>query len=64
MTIWRMCITPWVPKAENTYSEYVIFIVFLLQQWLDERTSLLRCTDITCLVRLNKALCIAGLFPC
>ena len=26
MTIWRICIACWIPKATNTYSEYVILI--------------------------------------
>jgi len=37
MKIWRMRIARWVPKAINTLSEYVILIVFLLQQWLHGR---------------------------
>jgi len=32
MTIWRMCITCWTPKATNTDSEYVILTAFPLQQ--------------------------------
>ena len=44
MTIWRMRITCWIPKATDTHSEYVIFIAFPLQQWLQERVSLLRYT--------------------
>jgi hypothetical protein len=32
MTIWRMRIACWITKATNTYSEYVIFIAFPLQQ--------------------------------
>ena len=39
MTIWRMRIACWIPKATNTHSEYVIRIVFPLQQWLYERAS-------------------------
>jgi len=31
LTIWRMRIACWVPKATNTHSEYVIFIAFPLQ---------------------------------
>ena len=42
MTIWRMRIACWIPKATNTHSEYVILIVFPLQQWLHERASMLR----------------------
>jgi len=43
MTIWRMCIACWIPKATNTHSEYVIFIAFPMQQRLYERASVLRC---------------------
>jgi hypothetical protein len=42
MTIWRMRITCWVPKATNTHAEYVILIAFPLQHWLHERGSVLR----------------------
>jgi len=41
MTVWRMRIACWIPKAKNTHSEYVILIVFPLQQWLHERASML-----------------------
>jgi len=37
MTIWCMRIASRTPKATNTFSEYVILIVFSLQQWLYER---------------------------
>ena len=30
MTIWRMRISCWIPKATNTHSEYVILIDFPL----------------------------------
>jgi hypothetical protein len=30
MTIWRMRIAGWIPKATNTNSEYVIIVAFLL----------------------------------
>ena len=43
MTMWRMRIACWLPKATNTHSEYVILIAFPLQQWLHERASILRC---------------------
>jgi hypothetical protein len=42
-----------IPKATNTNSEYVIPIVFPLQQWLHERASLLRYTFTASLVYLN-----------
>jgi len=44
MTIWRMRIACWVTKAPNTCAEYVTLTVFPSQQWLHERTSMLRCT--------------------
>ena len=34
----------WITKATNTRSEYVIRIAFPRQQWLRERTSMLRST--------------------
>jgi len=52
MIIWCMHIACWIPKATNTYSEYVKLITFPLQQWLHERASLLRYTYIACLVEL------------
>ena len=42
MTIWRMRIACWIPKATNTHSVCVILIAFPLQQWLHERYSMLR----------------------
>jgi len=36
MTIWRMCIACWIPKATDTHSEYVILIALPLQQCLHE----------------------------
>jgi hypothetical protein len=32
MTIWRMRIARWIPKATNTHSEYVILSAIPLQQ--------------------------------
>jgi hypothetical protein len=40
MTIWRMCIAYWIPKATKKNSEYIIFIVFPLQYYLHERASI------------------------
>ena len=42
MTVWRMCIERYIPKATDTHSEYVILIAFPLQQWLHERALILR----------------------
>jgi len=50
MTIWRMPIAYWLSKATNTFSEYILLIVFPLQRWLHERALMLRYTYIACLV--------------
>jgi hypothetical protein len=41
-----MRIACWIPKATNTNLQYVILIAFPLQQWLQERVSLLRYMNI------------------
>jgi hypothetical protein len=48
--IWRMRIACWIPKAKHKHSEYVTIIAFPLQQWLQERASVLHYTYIDCLV--------------
>ena len=50
MIIWRMRIACWIPKATNTHTSFVTIIAFPLQQWLQDRASLLRCTYVACLV--------------
>jgi hypothetical protein len=50
MTIRRMHVAGWIPKATNTQSEYLILTAFPLQQWLHKRASLLRYTYIACLL--------------
>ena len=42
MTIWRMRIARWIPKATDTPSDHIIIIAFPLQQWLHERAGMLR----------------------
>jgi hypothetical protein len=42
MTIWRMRIACWTPKATSTHTDCVIVTAFPLPQWLDERASMLR----------------------
>jgi len=54
MTIWRMRIACWIPKATDIFSEYVTRIPFLQQKWLNERASILRYTYIACLVNSNN----------
>jgi len=41
MTIWRMRILCWMPKARSTHWEYAIITAFPLQQWLQEHASVL-----------------------
>ena len=48
MTIWRMSIACWVPKAINTPSEYVILVAFSLQKWKDDRACVLCYTSFAC----------------
>jgi len=54
LTVWRVNIAWWMPKATNTHSEYVILIAFPQQQRLHERHSVLRYTYIACLVLINN----------
>ena len=46
----RMRIACWIPQATNTHSECVIRITFPLQQWLYERTSILRYSTLPVLI--------------
>ena len=46
MTMWRIRFACWITKATKTHAEYVIIIAFPLQQWLQERASMLRYTCI------------------
>ena len=48
MTVWRMRIACWIPKAADTHTEYVILIVFPPQQWLHGRALKLRHTYSAC----------------
>jgi hypothetical protein len=43
MTIRRMCVACWIPKATNTYSGYVILIALPLQEWLHKRYMYIAC---------------------
>jgi hypothetical protein len=56
MTIWRLRFACWVIRTTNTHSVYVIFIDFLLQQWLSDGASILRHTYISSLVKLYATL--------
>jgi hypothetical protein len=50
MTVWRMRISRWIPKATNKQSQYLMLPAFPLQQWLHETSVILRCTYIACVV--------------
>jgi hypothetical protein len=58
LTIWRMRIVCWVPKATNTQSENVILIDFTGQQWLRDHASMLCYTYIACLVNTIRTVYI------
>jgi hypothetical protein len=50
VTIWRIRIACWIPKATNTRTCCVVLIVFPHQKWLYERVSMLCYACIDCLV--------------
>jgi len=50
MTIRRMCVSRWIPKATDTHSEYVMLIAFSLQQRLHELAPSVTLYYIGCLV--------------
>jgi hypothetical protein len=57
ITVRLMWISCLIPKATNTYSGYVILLIFPLQQWLHESASTLRCKHIVCLasnIKINE----------
>jgi len=64
MTRWGMRIACWIPKATKTLSKYVILIAFPRQQWLCERTSLLRYSYNASFVTIccNLRFCLPSLF--
>jgi len=51
-TIWSIRIACWVPMSTNAYSEHIIVIAFPLQQWLQERSSVLCYKYIACFIYL------------
>ena len=60
--IWRMRFAPWIMKATDTCSEYVIMIAFSQQTWLCERSPTLLYTYIASLVVCRFVL--SPLTPC
>ena len=68
MTIGRMRFACWAPKTANTHGEYAILIAFPMQQWLQERVSMLRCAYIACLFKnkpcqMGNEVCYYRLLP-
>ena len=63
MTILRMRVAHCISKATNTLSQYVIPTAFQLQQWLRERTDILRHTYTALLVYSMPGKKIVLLFP-
>jgi hypothetical protein len=58
MTIERMRIACWIPKATNIHTSWVILNAFQLQQLLHERASMLRYTYNVCIVIcFNRYIC-------
>ena len=53
MTKRRMRIACWIPKATNTRTGCVILNAFPLQQWLNERASILHLKYTACLVKFT-----------
>jgi hypothetical protein len=51
MTVWRIRISRWIPKATNIQSENIKLIAFLLQQWLQEGASMLRYGETSSIVK-------------
>jgi len=62
MTMWRMRIACWIPKATNKHSEYEIRIAFPQEQWLHEIFSVLCHTYsvglvVICILSSSKNVC-------
>ena len=54
MTVWRMHIACWIPKATNTLSESVICIAFPPQLWLRKCATVFHCMYIAHLVDFSE----------
>ena len=59
MTVWRMRIPSWIPRATNTHTHThthcVKLITFTLPQWQHERTPMLRCVNTACLAGFSQS---------
>jgi len=56
----RVCIACLITQATGTHSECVTLIAFPRQQWLCERSLLLRCTYFACLVNFHFVTSVCG----
>jgi hypothetical protein len=63
MTVWRLRIACWIPKATNTQSGYVVLTADPLQKWLCERASVLRNMYFACLVIIFLSIIRIFLMP-
>ena len=54
MTLQRMRITCWIPKATNTHIQYVILLAFPVPPWLHARASTLHYTYVARLVSVKR----------
>jgi hypothetical protein len=57
----RMRFASWITKATNTHTAHVILIAFPRQQWLRERTSMLRHTYIPSLVHYMEVVALIAM---
>jgi len=62
MTIWRMRIACGITKATNTHLQYAILIALPLQQWLQERASMLCFTYTARVVSTTSNFCSSGIY--
>ena len=66
MTIWRMCIVCWIPKATHSHTHIhtgcVVLLAFPLQQLLHERALMLRYTNRDSFVSYTFTCCMRPVF--
>jgi hypothetical protein len=58
ITIWRMRIAYWMPKATNAHSQSVWLIAFPRQQWLHKRATALRYVYTDCHYLFCTFICV------
>ena len=50
----------WIDKTTDMYLEFIILFAFSLQRWLHERTSVLLCSTLLVLFKLNAIYVYTG----